>query len=263
MTLLWRSVIHNMMVARSATVAVACGQEFRLADLVSGATCWCDRTFAAAWSLASADGGTQIHQCLGVVSETLSRQARFTGQPELSFNIAKPRPFQQPELSTQYPLDVAIENREGQFPGLRQNGSRCRASNTRQGQQGVDIARQFASMLFDADSGRPVQVARAAVVAQARPQREHAVRFGSGQCGQIRKGEHEAFEIRDHAADLGLLQHDFGQPDPVRAARMLPRQVVSARLIEPAQQGVSKGGQGSAQGRGQQRIHERGGVEFA
>src|SRR5699024_3130656 len=46
----------------------------------------------------------------------------------------------------------------------------------------------------------------------------------------------KTFKIIDDRRHLGLLQHDFRNPDPIGAAWMLPRQVMAAILVEPSQQ---------------------------
>ena len=80
-----------------------------------------------------------------------------------------------------------------------------------------------------------VQVARAAVVAQAAPQRQHVVQRRGGQRGHVGKALQEARVVVQHRGHLRLLQHDLGQPDAVRVARVLPGQALAAELPAPAQ----------------------------
>ena len=77
-----------------------------------------------------------------------------------------------------------------------------------------------------------MQIARAAVIAQACPQAEYGFLFGGGQCGDIGKGGDKTRVVVEYGGDLGLLQHDFRQPNAVRVLR-LPRQVVAAVLSLP------------------------------
>src|ERR1044071_1790707 len=72
-----------------------------------------------------------------------------------------------------------------------------------------------------------MQVARPRVVAQAAPQREHVVEVRPGEGFHIRETREEALVVRNDRRDLGLLQHHFRQPDAIRIARPLPRQVMT------------------------------------
>ena len=69
---------------------------------------------------------------------------------------------------------------------------------------------------------------RAPVVAQAAPQREHASIGARGERAHVGKRREEAHVVRQHRRDLRLLQHDLGQPDAIRIARVLPREIVAA-----------------------------------
>src|SRR5581483_10223978 len=48
-----------------------------------------------------------------------------------------------------------------------------------------------------------------------------------GERDEIGKASQEALVVRNHGADLRLLQHDLGQPDAIRIARVLPGQVLA------------------------------------
>ena len=54
---------------------------------------------------------------------------------------------------------------------------------------------------------------------------QHVVELGVGQIANRGKPGHELLEVRDHRGDLGLLQHDLGDPDPIGAGVLLPGQV--------------------------------------
>ena len=81
--------------------------------------------------------------------------------------------------------------------------------------------------------GSVQQVAGPAVVAQALPEAQHLLFLGPGQVGGGRKRLEEALEVGDDRRDLGLLQHDLGEPDAIGVARALPRQVVPAVALLP------------------------------
>src|SRR5690606_24942150 len=44
----------------------------------------------------------------------------------------------------------------------------------------------------------------------------------------------------EHGADLGLLQHDLGDPHPVRGDALLPGQVLAPVLVVPGQHGAAE-----------------------
>ena len=89
------------------------------------------------------------------------------------------------------------------------------------------VARKLPAMQRHHVLGAAVQVARAAVVAQAAPQGQHVVLRGGGQLCHRGKALQKAGVIVQHRGHLGLLQHDFGQPDAVGIARVLPGQAVA------------------------------------
>ena len=75
---------------------------------------------------------------------------------------------------------------------------------------------KVAAVLGDHTLRRGVQMMRAAVIAQATPQREHAIDRRGGERAHIGERLDEAQEVRDHRRHLRLLQHDLRQPDAVR-----------------------------------------------
>ncbi|MNV83561.1 hypothetical protein D3C71_1773770 [compost metagenome] len=91
-------------------------------------------------------------------------------------------------------------------------------------------------MQFNALFGGGVQVAGPCVIAKPGPVGHHRVVVGFGQIDQRREHLHEAQEVGDDRDHLGLLQHDFRQPYPVRRTRMLPGQIVAAVLVEPGEE---------------------------
>src|SRR5690606_4108899 len=58
------------------------------------------------------------------------------------------------------------------------------------------------------------------------------------QCLHIGEALHEAFEVRNDGADLGLLQHDLRYPDAVWRDLLLPGQVLAAVPVVPAEHGA-------------------------
>ena len=86
-----------------------------------------------------------------------------------------------------------------------------------------------------------VQVARTGVVAETGPKMQHFVDGRSGETWQVREACHEALEIRHDRTHLGLLQHDFADPDAVGTAIALPRQIVTPRTRLPSDEQRSDG----------------------
>src|SRR5262249_19287397 len=87
-------------------------------------------------------------------------------------------------------------------------------------------------LLLDA-YGRTVEVARARVVAEPRPEMQHLIdrraRHGAG----VGKALEKACVVGNDSRDLGLLQHDLRHPYAVGRTIPLPRQVVSAGVRVP------------------------------
>ena len=79
--------------------------------------------------------------------------------------------------------------------------------------------------------GRPVQVQRAPVVPQPRPQADHRCRSGRRAGRRCGEGRQEALVVRHHAVHLGLLQHDLGDEDRPGVPRAPPGQV--ALVLNP------------------------------
>lgn len=85
-----------------------------------------------------------------------------------------------------------------------------------------------------------VQIARAAVIAQARPQRQHFVLRRGGKRLNGREFFQETRIVVQHGGDLRLLEHDFGKPDAIRVFD-LPREVVATVLFLPADEPFGEG----------------------
>ncbi len=140
----------------------------------------------------------------------------------------------------QHPFDVAIEDRRTNAHA--QAGNRACGGQADAGQQDefFDIAGKLAAMIGDDDFCRLLQVASASVVTQPGPQVQHFVLGRVGQRLHARQGLHETVEVAQNGADLGLLQHDFRYPDPVRRDVLLPGQVMSAMTVVPVQHGAGE-----------------------
>ena len=92
-----------------------------------------------------------------------------------------------------------------------------------------------------------MKIAGPGIVAKARPIAEHLVHLGRRQFRQTGEAGHEALEIGGDRRDLGLLEHDLGDPDPVGAGVALPGQILAAMAVEPGEDALGEVA-GSAQG---------------
>ena len=136
------------------------------------------------------------------------------------------------EHAAEYAFYITVEYGFALVEGEGGDGGGGTAADAAQAFELQTAAGKLPAELFDHLAGGFVQIARAAVIAQARPQAEHGFLFGGGQCGNIGEGSDKTRVVVEHGGDLGLLQHDFRQPNAVRVLR-LPRQVVSAVLSLP------------------------------
>ena len=89
-------------------------------------------------------------------------------------------------------------------------------------------------MLLHHDLGTAVQIARPAVIPQAAPQTHHIVDAGLRQISHRGQMLRKSFKVVPHRHNLGLLQHDFRQPDAVGIDRVLPGQAVAPMAFLPA-----------------------------
>ena len=67
-------------------------------------------------------------------------------------------------MPAQHPAHVTVEDRQAQPVCLRQDRASGGTADAGQGDQRIEFARQFASVMFDADLRGAMQVARAAVI---------------------------------------------------------------------------------------------------
>ena len=143
-------------------------------------------------------------------------------------------------LPGQHPLGVAVEDRGSPFVGLGNDGGRRRAADARQGAELGLGGREIAAVIDHDDVCRSMKVARPGVVAEAGPQVQHLVELGGCQGRHIGKPTDEAFEVGHHGGDLGLLQHDLGDPHAIGRPRSLPGQILAAVGVPPREQATGE-----------------------
>jgi hypothetical protein len=85
-----------------------------------------------------------------------------------------------------------------------------------------------------------MKVARARIITKPGPHPQHVVLRGAAERADIGPARQKFLEVRPDRFDAGLLQHDFGQPDPVRigplARRRPPRQPAAMAVVPIEQQ---------------------------
>jgi len=129
------------------------------------------------------------------------------------------------EHARQHARDVAVDQRRALAERDRRDRPRGVGPDARHRAQ-LGRARRQRAAVPRVDCLRPgVQVARARVVAEPGPRREHVVERRRGERRHRREPRHPALPVRDHRRDAGLLQHDLADPDRVRIARPPPRQI--------------------------------------
>jgi hypothetical protein len=136
-------------------------------------------------------------------------------------------------MANQHPLYIAIQYRLGAAEGEGGNRRCSRAADSRQRLQCVKRVRDFPFMAAGDLFRGGMQIARPAVIAESAPMLQHRVFTRSCERIHIRKALDETLEIRNDRHDLGLLQHDFRQPDQIRVAAGLPGQVVATVMALP------------------------------
>lgn len=129
--------------------------------------------------------------------------------PQFFFNPECTRPALDRMEARQHTLYVAVQYGVARVMCKRKYRSRSGTTDAGQLHEQADVARQFAVMALTYNACGTLEVARACVVAQTRPQVQHLVERGGRKRGRIRKALHEAQIIGDDGADLRLLQHDF------------------------------------------------------
>jgi len=163
-------------------------------------------------------GGEPLHQRAGQRPDPLLAGGRL----DVVLDAEHPR---------QHARDVAVDQRRPL--AVRDRGDRAGGvgPDARHLAQPARVAGQRAAPARDHLAGPPVQVARARVVAQPGPRREHVVERRLREGADAREARHPALPVRDHRRDPRLLQHDLADPDRVGIAGAPPRQVAARAAV--------------------------------
>jgi hypothetical protein len=139
--------------------------------------------------------------------------------------------------------DVAVQNGFGLIEGNAADSAGGIAANARQGQQIIKVFREFAPVQGNDGLRGLLHITNASVVAQAFPELVNSLRAGFGQGSNIWQRLHPPLPKGEDRFDLGLLEHDFGNPDGVRIMRATPGQI-TGMPAEPLKQKGDDSGQG-------------------
>ena len=179
----------------------------------------------------------EVHQRLRVGLDVARGQQRLGDVPHLRFDTGAAGEACDAAMPRQHALDVAVEDgaararwRTRRWPP--RSSVRCPAASP-----ACPHPRGNAPACSRHDLlRRRVQVMRAPVVAQAAPVLEHALDGRGGERANIGKFGDEPLVVRNDRGHLRLLQHDFGQPDAIGVARVLPREAVAPVRALPLDQ---------------------------
>ena len=107
-----------------------------------------------------------------------------------------------------------------------------------------------AGVVSNEEAGGLAEVAHARVVAQALPGFEEGVVFGGGEGGDGGEGGEEAGEVGPDGLDLGLLEHNFADPDGVGIRVAAPGHFALVGAIPGEERGKALGEDEGGRGRG-------------
>ena len=113
------------------------------------------------------------------------------------------------------------------------------ASDAWEGEDIIEGAREYGGMFFANEAGGFLEIAGAGIIAEAFPEFEDVLVVGSGERGDGGEVFHPAFPVGNDCFDLGLLEHDFGNPDGVGIADASPGEVAGV-FREPSDYFSSK-----------------------
>lgn len=125
--------------------------------------------------------------------------------------------------------DVAVEDGRGLVEGDAGDRPGGVGADAGQLEYGGVGAREFAVVAREDFAGGLLHVADAGVIAEAFPEFVDGGGVGVGEGWDVGQRAHPAFPIGDDSFDLGLLEHDFGNPDGVGIRGASPREVAGLR----------------------------------
>ena len=138
---------------------------------------------------------------------------------------------------------IAVNSRARLSVGKRRDGTRRVASDAGELEEGIEVVREVAAVLFDDHLCRALEVARTAVVAEPLPQLHECVVVHGGEVMDARQYREKTQVVGAYDGGARLLEHDLRDPDMVRCRFVAPRQVARVgRGFAPCEQGTAEGG---------------------
>ena len=190
---------------------------------------------AARCAVRQTDHRAKLHQGLVKVAGTVLRRdlRKMTSRSFFLFCVRNRRKIVvQPCCDTH---NVAVYRRDAQTEADGRDRACGIFSDARQRQKRLIIRRERAAVPLADQLRGPVQIARAAVIAEPLPQLEHLRLIRRGERTNIRKRLHPPLVIAAHGLDARLLEHDLAHPDAV-GHRFAPPGQVSVSLVVPLEQ---------------------------
>ncbi len=127
---------------------------------------------------------------------------------------------------------VGVDRRLGRLERESRDRARGIAADTRKRPESVDLRRNSPVQLGDHPAGQSMKVGGPPIVSKTLPALPHHPRGGGGEGVDVRVLVEEAGVEALDPADLGLLEHELRNEDPVRVAGPAPGQVATV-LPEP------------------------------
>ena len=143
--------------------------------------------------------------------------------------------------------DIGVHQGHRQIVGNGGDGPGGIGADAGQGQQGLLVAGDDTAVVADDDPGAFADIDGPAVIAKALPAFEHHVLVRPGEGVDVRELPHPAVKEESDPLHLGLLQHDFRDPDLVGDIALSPGQGALVGL-KPGDQGLLKGDEGKGHG---------------
>jgi len=136
--------------------------------------------------------------------------------------------------------DVGVDGGLGALEGEGGHGTGCVAPDSGEVEEPIGLGREASRTVADDLASQPVEVCRAAVVAEPIPVLAHGGGAGSRQ--RLQRGEalEKGVIVLLDPSHLGLLEHDLGDQDAIRIARPAPGEVASVPP-KPSEQPPAKG----------------------
>ncbi len=183
--------------------------------------------------------GSKIHESLRVGSSPGRRKKPGRKFPQRPLDVSPPSKSFSP-VTLENTAHVGVENDGRPVVGQGQNGPRGRSPDSGQCEKALRRARQTSAVTLDHKPRRGVQMMRATIVAESRPDPKHLVQLGPGERPDGRETPHERRVITPDGVDRRLLEHDLRNPDRIGPPVALPRKIVSSLGHEPAVESTEK-----------------------